>query len=78
LVERNSLLPTLYDAESNFSIEAMRFYFKEKWVKDIHDKFKNGYLEMSQINLILAEIGIEEDMRDLTLYEARLLGRELL
>jgi hypothetical protein len=33
---------------------------------------------MSQINLILAEIGIEEDMRDLTLYEARLLGRELL
>ena len=56
----------------------MKSYFKEKWLRDIYENFKNGYSEMSQINLTLAEIGMEQDMMDLTLYEARLLGRERL
>lgn len=78
MIEAEDLLPMIYDGESNFIIETMKFYFKEKWLKDIYDNFGNGYSEMSQINLTLAEIGIEQDMRELKLYEARLLGRELL
>lgn len=78
MIEAEDLLPMIYDGESNFIIETMKFYFKEKWLKDIYDNFGNGYSEMSQINLTLAEIGIEQDMKELKLYEARLLGRELL
>lgn len=78
MAEVDQLLPMIYNGDSNFIIESMKFYFKEKWLRDIYDNFKNGYSEMSQINLSLAEIGIEQDMMDLTLYEARLLGRELL
>ncbi len=78
MVEVDQLLPMIYNGDSNFIIESMKFYFKEKWLRDIYENFKNGYSEMSQINLSLAEIGIEQDMVDLTLYEARLLGRELL
>lgn len=78
MIEAEDLLPMIYEGESNFIIETMKFYFKEKWLKDIYDNFGNGYSEMSQINLTLAEIGIEQDMRELKLYEARLLGRELL
>lgn len=78
MTEVDQLLPMIYNGDSNFIIETMKFYFKEKWLGDIYDNFKNGYFEMSQINLSLAEIGIEQDMKDLTLYEARLLGRERL
>ena len=78
MVEVGQSLPMIYNGDSNFIIESMKFYFKEKWLGDIYDNFKNGYSEMSQINLSLAEIGMEEDMKDLALYEARLLGRESL
>lgn len=37
---------------------------------------KNGYREMSQINLYLAEMGLEEDYNELISYENRLIGRE--
>lgn len=77
-MDADQLLPMIYDNDSNFIIETMKFYFKEKWLGDIYANLKNGYSEMSQINLSLAEIGIEQDMKDLTLYEARLLGREYL
>ena len=45
-------------------------------MKDIHAYQKKGYDEMSQINLTLAEIGLEHDMKDLHKYEIRLTGRD--
>jgi CopG family transcriptional regulator/antitoxin EndoAI len=39
---------------------------------DIYERLKYGYCEMSQINLTLAELGLEEDMLDLCEYESRL------
>lgn len=78
MVEANQLLPMVYAEDSNIIIDMMRFYFKEKWLKDIYNNLKDGYSEMSQINLSLAELGLEQDLMDLTLYEARLLGREFL
>lgn len=78
MVKVDQLLPMIYDGNNDLIIGTMKFYFKEKWLENIYECFKNGYSEMSQINLSLAEIGIEQDMKDLALYEARLLGRESL
>lgn len=63
-------------ADSNTMMECVKHYFKDKWVKDIYENFRNGYSEMSQINLTLAEIGLERDMTDLHKYEIRLSGRD--
>lgn len=57
-------------------LECMGFYFKDKWVKDVYQNLQNGYDEMSQINLTLSEIGLEDDMTDLYEYEVRLIGRD--
>lgn len=78
MVKVDQLLPMIYYGNNDLIIGTMKFYFKEKWLENIYECFKNGYSEMSQINLSLAEIGIEQDMKDLALYEARLLGRESL
>ena len=78
MIEAEALLPMIYVTESNYNLEVMKFYFKEKWTKDIYETCRNGYSEMSEINLNLAEIGIEHYIKDLKLYEARLIGRELL
>lgn len=64
------------NGDPNSMIECVKRYFKDKWVKDIYENFKNGYYEMSQINLTLAEIGLEHDMTDLHKYEIRLTGRD--
>lgn len=56
--------------------ESAILYFKDKWTRDIYHSFKNGYDEMSQINLSLSEIGLEDDMTDLHKYETRLTGRD--
>ncbi len=41
---------------------------------EVSERLKDGYLEMSQINLTLAEVGFEQDMMELNVYEARLMG----
>ncbi|NLY45267.1 MAG: hypothetical protein GX053_04670 [Tissierella sp.] len=51
--------------DPNSMMECVKLYFKDQWVKDIYENLKNGYSEMSQINLTLAEIGLEPDMTDL-------------
>ncbi len=43
---------------------------------EVSERLKDGYLEMSQINLTLAEVGFEQDMMELNVYEARLMGCE--
>ena len=43
--------------------------------RSLSEWMKDGYIEMSQINLELANYGVEQDLRDLILYEASLIGR---
>ena len=64
------------NGDPNSMMECVKCYFKDKWVKDIQKNLENGYNEMSQINLTLAEIGLERDMIDLHRYEIRLTGRD--
>ena len=59
-----------------FVREAMKLYIREKSKVEIEEKLKNGYKEMSKINLSIAEIGMEQDMRELYVYEAKLTGCE--
>lgn len=61
---------------SEFIREAMKLYLRERKKIQIKETMKNGYREMSQINLYFAEMGLEEDYNELLNYENRLTGRE--
>lgn len=61
---------------SEFVKEAMKLYIREKRKVEVSERLRDGYLEMSQINLTLAEVGFEQDMMELNIYEARLTGCE--
>lgn len=61
---------------SEFVKEAMKFYLREKRKLEVSQKLKDGYLEMSNINLALAEIGFDQDMKELCMYEINLTGCE--
>lgn len=61
---------------SEFIKEAMKLYIREKRKVEICEELKKGYKEMSQINLSLAEMGFEQDMVELDIYEAKLTGSE--
>ena len=71
----NLMLPMEPDNKSDFMIEAMQFFIKERKKINLNERLKEGYKEMSQINLTLAEIGLEQDNLDLRIYEARITGR---
>lgn len=75
LEEVDVMVPMEYENRSDFVIEAMKLFINEKKKMSITEKLKEGYKEMSQINLALAEIGLEQDILDLIIYEARLTGR---
>lgn len=70
MTEVNHMLPMLKDNKSDEVMESLVLYLKEN--RDIFERLRCGYCEMSQINLALAELGFEEDMLDLNRYEARL------
>lgn len=72
MTEVDQMLPMIISNKSDPIIESLIIYIKEKWDRDIYDRLKCGYCEMSQINLTLAEMGLEEDMSDLDMYVARL------
>ncbi len=61
---------------SEFVKEAMKLYIREKRRLEVSQKLKDGYVEMSKINLALAEIGFEQDMVELNIYETKLTGCE--
>lgn len=61
---------------SEFIREAMKLYLRERKKIQLKEVMKNGYREMSQINLYFAEMGLEEDYNELINYENRLTGRE--
>ncbi|MBU5438510.1 CopG family transcriptional regulator [Tissierella sp. MSJ-40] len=63
---------------SDFVKEAMKLYIREKRKVEICERLRVGYKEMSQINLTLAEMGLEQDVIELNIYEAKLTGCEKL
>lgn len=70
--EVDKMLPMINNNKTDLEIEALLLYLKEKWNRDIYERLRLGYCEMSQINVTLAEMGLAEDMLDLEMYEARL------
>lgn len=78
MIEADQMVPMKYNSTTDVIRECIKFYLKEMWVQDIDENLKNGYEEMSQINLTLAEIGLEQDISDLIMYESMLIGREKL
>lgn len=67
-------VPMIYDKNFDKSTKSIILYFKNKWIQDMSQRLSSGYEEMSQINLALAEMGLEQDINDLREYESRLLG----
>lgn len=65
-------LPDRVDEKSDLIVDSLINSLEDNLDLDIYTKFKNGYGEMSEINLTLAEFGLEEDMYDLNMYEVNL------
>lgn len=76
MIEFNQIVPMKYSIHQEFALEYLKLYFEQRWRHDICETLRHGYYEMSEINLGLAEIGLECDMEDLYFYESRLIGRE--
>lgn len=74
MVEVDKDVPMIYDGNLDKGTESIILYFKKKWIQNVSESLSIGYEEMSQINLTLAEMGLEEDINDLYEYESRLLG----
>ena len=54
---------------SEFVREAMKFYLKERKRRDIHERMKQGYLEMGNLNLQIAEDCLRADNEQQCTYE---------
>jgi len=61
---------------SEFIREAMKSYLEEKKRQEIREQLKSGYLEMSAINLQLADEGIKCDGPTIYFYEEKLAESE--
>ncbi|MGE5630398.1 MAG: CopG family ribbon-helix-helix protein [Caulobacteraceae bacterium] len=57
---------------SEFIRNAMRFYINEIKRTNTVERMKNGYIEMAEINITLAEIGFTADNETIMGYETRL------
>lgn len=57
---------------SEFIRNAMRFYLAEMKRATKLEEMKSGYMEMSEINITLAEIGLTSDNETIIGYETRL------
>ncbi len=57
---------------SQFIREAMQLYIAERQRKDLREKMKKGYIEMSEINLELANEGLFADEGAIIAYEKSL------
>ena len=71
-------VPMEHNNRSEFVAEAIKEFLSEKKRTELIEKLKQGYKEMSQINLDYAEMGLELDILDLAIYEANLRRSELL
>lgn len=57
---------------SEFIRNAMRFYIKELKRSSTIERMKKGYMEMAEINITLAEVGLTADNETIIRYETRL------
>jgi CopG family transcriptional regulator/antitoxin EndoAI len=57
---------------SEFIRDAMRLYIKEREKIRMREQLKNGYMQMAEINVKFAEMGLCEDYKDFIVYETRL------
>lgn len=57
---------------SQFIREAMKLYIAERQKAEIREQMKQGYMEMGQINLELANSGLTADFGTMLLYEENL------
>lgn len=73
LKEVDGILAKENKNRSEFIREAMKLYLMERRRNEIRENLKNGYLQMAQINLQLAEEGIAADEVDWREYEANVL-----
>lgn len=76
LEEVDSLVSVEKNNRSEFIKEAMELYVIEQRRLRVKENMKQGYQEMSQINIRLSEIGLAEDIRELNVYETKLTGCE--
>jgi CopG family transcriptional regulator/antitoxin EndoAI len=77
LVEEVDFIVSMEKKNRNeFVKEAMKLYIREKRKVEVSERLKDGYLEMSKINLSFAEMGLGQDMEELNIYEVKLTGCE--
>jgi len=74
----NLMAPVECNSAADCVIETMKVIVSERKRLEIIEKLKEGYEEMSQINLDFAEMGLEQDIVDLVCYEASLKRRGML
>ena len=70
--EFNKTLEKDCKKRSEFIREAILLYIEEKKKLNHIDEMKRGYLEMAELNLEIAAMGFEIDVKDLKEYEVKL------
>ncbi|WP_125153998.1 CopG family ribbon-helix-helix protein [Clostridium rectalis] len=70
--EFNKALKEDSKKRSEFIREVIILYIEEKKRLKELEQMKKGYMEMSKINLEIAEIGFANDIKELKEYEAKL------
>jgi CopG family transcriptional regulator/antitoxin EndoAI len=71
-IEFNKVLQKDYKKRSEFFREAVILYIEEKKKLCYIDEMKRGYLEMAELNLEIADMGFEIDIKDFKDYEVKL------
>ncbi len=72
LEEASCMVPMEYKNMSDFVMEAMKLFIEEKKKLEIIEKLKKGYKDMSDLNVRLSEMGLDQDNLELALYELSL------
>ncbi|WP_291637365.1 CopG family transcriptional regulator [Clostridium sp.] len=76
-IEFNKALAKDCKKRSVFFREAIILYIEEKKRLNYIDDMKQGYLEMAELNLEIANIGFEIDIKDFREYEVKLSESDL-
>ncbi len=76
-IEFNKALQKDCKKRSEFIREAIILYIEEKKRLNYIDEMKQGYLEMAELNLEIANMGFEIDIKDFKEYEVKLSESDL-
>jgi CopG family transcriptional regulator/antitoxin EndoAI len=76
-IEFNKALQKDCKKRSEFIREAIILYIEEKKKNSYIDEMKRGYLEMAELNLEIAAMGFEIDIKDFKEYEVKLSESDL-